>query len=61
MHDKVMKKRSTYKKPTIKEINISQCFMLTSSAHSCTDSCKYWHICRDREYGKKCEDFKYKL
>ena len=52
-----------YKSPDINIIE-APCYILVSSAekdHPCSNYCKFWHICRDRELGKICADFQYKL
>ncbi len=55
-------KKNEYIKPNM-SITAVPCSMLSSSIykdHPCNNYCKFWHICRDREWGKICEDFRYK-
>lgn len=52
-----------YIKPNIRSIGVESCNILVSSnnkANICDEYCKLWHICRDRELGKLCKDFKMK-
>lgn len=53
---------SKYITPSINiiEISIPQVIMGSNYEHICHDYCEKWHICRDREYGKRCIDFKSK-
>lgn len=59
-----MKSIKKYMKPCITIISINSTDMLCSSYAStmryvCSDFCKLWHICQDREKGKFCKDKKY--
>lgn len=47
-----------YINPNINIIAVP-CSMLASSTknYPCNKYCKLWHICRDRELGKICEDY----
>ena len=52
-----------YIKPNIRSIGVGSYNILVSSnnkANICDAYCKLWHICRDRELGKLCNDFKMK-
>ena len=54
-----------YLKPTIDIVSLSYSSLLASSGrvkHLCGSSCKFWHICQDRNpLGRKeCDDFQYK-
>ena len=53
----------SYIKPCITIVSINSTNMLCSSdvgmRHICSDFCKLWHICQDREEGKFCRDKKY--
>ena len=52
-----------YIKPEITVINISAESMIAYSGYKvrpCNELCRYWHICRDREYNKECPDKEYK-
>ena len=55
-----MKKK--YTTPTLDIVLVSSLQMLAASSyiHRCSPSCRFWHICRDRdETGwKECSDFK---
>jgi len=58
-----MKKK--YTTPTLDIVLVSSLQMLAASSyiHRCSPSCRFWHICRDRdETGwKECSDFKFKI
>lgn len=55
----------SYIKPYITIVNINSISILSSSDYNtmeyvCSEQCKLWHICRDREIDKFCKDKKYK-
>jgi len=51
-----------YITPTIDIIKIINTHIIMGSVNwgYCSRCCGMWHICRDRETGKRCEDYKYK-
>ena len=52
-----------YIKPQITIIAISDSKILCLSSsmdYTCSELCKFWHICRDRVKGKYCQDKIYK-
>ena len=57
-----------YITPTIDIINIINTHIIMGSVSSvssvnwgyCSRWCGMWHVCLDREIGKRCEDYKYK-
>lgn len=57
-----MKTIKKYIKPCITTILIDRIDMLCSSDtsyHICSNACKLWHICQDRDKGKYCPDKTY--
>ena len=59
---KAARVKRDYATPTTTIMNYEPLNMIASSnkyEHICSDSCKFWHLCRDREIGKMCYDKKY--
>ena len=56
-----MVKIKNYIVPTTDIVHLELLDMITSSTYKyiCTNCCKFWHLCRDREGGKLCYDKKY--
>lgn len=60
-----MVQRKSYIEPYITIVSINRTNMLCSSntddgiRYTCSEFCKLWHICQDREEGKFCKDKKY--
>lgn len=51
--------KAIYITPSTKTIVVKLVGPIAASADTCNDFCKYWHFCKDREFGKNCCDKRY--